>query len=80
MNTLQVKIGNSLYIGSDHPIVVQTMCNTHTNDVEGTVAQCRRMVDAGAQLIRITVPGMQDVDNIRQIRDRLRSEGITTRL
>jgi len=80
MNTLQVKIGNSLYIGSDHPIVVQTMCNTHTNDVEGTVAQCRRMVDAGAQLIRITVPGMQDVDNIRQIRDRLRSEGITTPL
>ena len=64
MKTLQVRIGDNLYIGSDHPIVVQTMCNTHTYDVEATVDQCRRMAAAGAQLIRITVPGLQDVENI----------------
>lgn len=80
MKTLQVRIGNNLVIGSDYPIVVQTMCNTHTYDIDGTVAQCRRMADAGAQLIRITVPGMQDVEHIREIHDRLRREGIDTPL
>lgn len=80
MKTLQVRIGNNLVIGSDYPIVVQTMCNTHTYDIDGTVAQCRRMADAGAQLIRITVPGMQDVEHIREIHDRLRREGIGTPL
>lgn len=80
MKTLQVRIGDNLYIGSDHPIVVQTMCNTHTYDVEATVAQCRRMAEAGAQLIRITVPGLQDVEHMRQIHDSLRREGICTPL
>lgn len=80
MNTLQVRIGNNLVIGSEHPIVVQTMCNTHTSDIDATVAQCRRMAEAGAQLIRITVPGMPDVEHIREIHGRLRSEGIDTPL
>lgn len=80
MKTLQVRIGNNLVIGSEHPIVVQTMCNTHTSDIDATVAQCHRMAEAGAQLIRITVPGMQDVEHIREIHGRLRSEGVDTPL
>ena len=56
-------------IGGGHPIVVQTMCNTHTNDVEGTVAQCIRMAEAGAELIRITVPGLPEVEPLREIRN-----------
>ena len=76
MKTLQVRIGNNLVIGSEHPIVVQTMCNTHTSDIDATVSQCRRMAEAGAQLIRITVPGMPDVEHIREIHGRLRSEGV----
>lgn len=80
MKTLQVRIGNNLVIGSEHPIVVQTMCNTHTSDIDATVAQCRRMAEAGAQLIRITVPGMTDVEHIREIHGRLRSEGVDTPL
>ena len=80
MKTLQVRIGNNLVIGSEHPIVVQTMCNTHTSDIDATVAQCRRMAEAGAQLIRITVPGMPDVEHIREIHGRLRSEGVDTPL
>ena len=75
--TEKVNIGSgSLVIGGGSPIVVQTMCNTHTDDVEGTLAQCRRMVAAGAEMIRITVPGLQDVPHIREIRERLRAEGI----
>lgn len=77
MKTLVAKAGNVL-IGSGHPIVVQTMCNTHTSDIEATVDQCRRMKEAGAEMIRITVPGLQDVSHIKEIKQRLRSEGIDT--
>ena len=76
LQTLPVRVGKDLVIGGGAPLVVQTMCNTHTSDVEATVAQCRRLAAAGAQMIRITVPGLQDVPCIREIRGRLRSEGI----
>ena len=80
MKELKVKIGNKLVIGEPGHIVVQTMCNTHTYDVDATVAQCRAMASSGAELIRITVPGMKDVPCIREIKDRLRAEGIDTPL
>lgn len=79
MKTVQVKIGN-LMMGSDYPIRIQTMCNTHTCDVEATVAQCRRLAAAGSELIRITVPGQQDVPHVAEISRRLRAEGIQTPL
>ena len=62
-------------MGGDSPIVVQTMCDTHTYDVDATVAQCLRLAEAGAGLIRITVPGINDVQHIREIRRRLREAG-----
>ncbi len=58
--------------------MVQTMCNTHTSDVEATVAQCIRLRDAGAQMIRITVPGQNDVGSVRLIKEKLRAAGVTT--
>ena len=81
LQTRTVRVGDSgLCIGSGHPIVVQTMCNTHTSDVEATVAQCRRLAAAGAQLIRITVPSLSDVPHLTEIRRQLRSEGISVPL
>ena len=80
METLKVRIGKDLIIGDPSHIVVQTMCNTHTDDVDATVAQCVRMVEAGAELIRITVPGMKDVPCIKEIKERLRARGIQTPL
>ena len=77
--TLTVPVGNVL-LGGDAPIVVQTMCNTHTDDIEGTVRQCIRLSKAGSQLIRITVPGLKDVEHIREIRRRLREAGVDTPL
>ncbi len=74
METRVVKVGDVL-IGGNHPIVVQTMCNTHTYDVDATVAQTLRLAAAGAQLVRITVPGLQDVPHIREIKDRVRAAG-----
>ena len=76
LTTRTVSVGGSVLIGSGHPIVVQTMCNTRTADVESTVAQCRRLIAAGAQLIRITVPSLSDVQALERIHATLRSEGI----
>ena len=73
LKTRTVHAGNVL-IGSGHPIVVQTMCNTHTADVEATVAQCERLVKAGAQLIRITVPSLKDVPALEEIRRRVQAD------
>ena len=77
MKTLQAKAGNVL-IGGGSPIVIQTMCNTHTKDVEATLEQCRRMYEAGSGLIRITCPAPADVPYMEEIHDRLRAEGIDT--
>ncbi len=75
MRTLTAKAGNVL-IGAGNPIVVQTMCNTHTSDVEATVAQCVRLYEAGSEMIRITVPGPADVECVKSIKSRLKELGI----
>ena len=78
MKTLTATVGN-VKIGSGYPIAVQTMCNTHTYDEDVTVSQCVRMHEAGADIIRITVPGLADVPHIKAIREKLRSMGIDCR-
>ena len=80
LETRTVRVGDNVLIGSGHPIVVQTMCNTHTSDIEATVAQCKLLAAAGSQLIRITVPSMADVKHLEEIHSRLRAEGIDTPL
>ena len=75
MKVLTARAGN-VQIGGGNPIVVQTMCNTHTCDVEATVAQCVRLSEAGAQMIRITVPGPSDVECVKAIKSRLLNQGI----
>ncbi|MBO4447653.1 MAG: (E)-4-hydroxy-3-methylbut-2-enyl-diphosphate synthase [Bacteroidales bacterium] len=77
---LKARISNSVTIGPGEPIVVQTMCNTHTSDVEATVAQCLELAAAGSQLIRITVPGLNDVPAVRSIKENLRARGCNTPL
>lgn len=80
MKSREILIGNNLRMGGNNPIVIQTMCNTHTCDVEASLAQCKRLAKAGAQLIRLTVPGMKEVDDLAQIRRRLHEDGIETPL
>lgn len=64
-----------LVIGGGHPLVVQTMCNTHTQDVEASVAQCLELAAAGAQMIRLTTQGLKEVEALKEIKRRLRSAG-----
>ena len=79
MKTCVVKVGPVL-IGGDNPIVPQTMLNTHTSDIEATLAQAVRVADAGAQLIRITVPALSDVECLAKIHRRFRAMGYDTPL
>lgn len=61
-----------LCIGSDYPIRIQTMANTSTNDIEGSVAQALRCREAGAELLRYTTQGLREVESLRQIHELLR--------
>jgi len=79
MKKIQVKIGNVIF-GGDSQIVVQTMCNTPTQDIDASFEQCLRLSKEGAQLIRLTTQGMKEVAALKVIKERLRSEGITTPL
>ena len=79
MTTLTITAGN-VTIGGNAPIVVQTMCNTHTSDIEASVAQCRRLSKAGAEIIRLTVPSLGQVESLLKIKEQLRAEGIDTPL
>lgn len=80
IKTLEVRVGDSVVIGGGGAIVIQTMCNTHTSDIEATVDQCLELAAAGSELIRITVPGLQDIPHIKAIKERLRSQGCNTPL
>ncbi len=66
--TSQTRVGN-IYIGSDSPIRIQTMANTSTNDIEGSVAQAKRCFAAGSELLRYTTQGIREVESLRQIRE-----------
>ena len=75
MITRTVQIGN-ISLGGESPIVVQTMCNTHTSDIDASVRQCVELYDAGAQMIRLTVPSLGQVDSLAEIKRQLRERGI----
>ena len=79
MKRITARIGN-VSVGGGNPIVVQTMCNTHTADIEASTAQCIRLAQTCAGIIRLTVQGMAEVQAIGEIRSRLRSAGYTTPL
>ena len=71
---------HGLIIGGGAPLVVQTMCNTHTQDVEASLAQCLQLAAAGAQMIRLTTQGLKEVEALKEIKRRLRNAGCTVPL
>ena len=64
--TTQVQVGN-IFIGSDYPIRVQTMANTSTNDIDASVEQARRCIEAGTELLRFTTQGLREVESLKEI-------------
>ena len=66
-NTNVVSIGN-MKIGGTHPIAIQSMCNTKTTDVRGTIEQIHKLEKAGCEIIRVTVPTLEAALAMREIK------------
>src|SRR5215468_3803985 len=77
--TTQVKVGH-VAVGGGAPIVVQSMTNTDTADIEGTIAQVAALSRAGSEMVRITVDREEAAAAVPHIRDGLRKRGIDTPL
>lgn len=67
-------------IGGDNPIRIQSMATTDTNDTEGSVAQAKRIIDAGGELVRFTTQGVREAENMKHISARLKADGYDTPL
>ena len=70
MKTREIQIG-SVTIGGDHPIAIQSMTNTKTEDVEATVRQIRELTVAGCDIIRVAVPTMEAAEAITEIKKQI---------
>jgi len=69
--TREVGIGEHV-LGGTNPISVQSMTTTNTFDVQETLAQIRRLEEAGCEIVRVTVPKKEDVEGVKAIRDQIR--------
>jgi len=62
-------------IGGENPIRIQSMTNTNTNDIEGSVAQIERIVDAGADIVRLTAQGTREAMSLKEIEAGIHRDG-----
>ena len=67
-------------MGGDNPIRIQSMTTTPTTDTEASVAQAKRIIEAGGEYVRLTTQGVREAENLKNINAALRAEGITTPL
>lgn len=74
-----VQIGNTP-LGGSNPIRVQSMTNTSTMDTRGSVEQCKRIIEAGADYVRLTAQGVREAKNLALIRADLRAQEYQTPL
>jgi (E)-4-hydroxy-3-methylbut-2-enyl-diphosphate synthase len=73
--TITIKIGD-IPMGSDYPIRVQSMTTVDTMDTQGSIDEVIRMVDSGCEYVRITAPSVKEAQNLENIRNGLRKQGI----
>ena len=77
--TTVAHVGN-IGIGGDNPIRIQSMATVDTNDTEGCVAQAKRIINAGGELVRFTTQGTREAENMKNISARLKADGYQTPL
>ena len=68
----------ALNIGGENPVRIQSMTTTSTDDTEGSVAQAKRIIDAGGELVRLTTQGKREAENLQHINAGLRAAGYTS--
>lgn len=78
-STWPVRVGR-VELGGSNPIRLQSMTSTSTMDSEGSVAQIKRIVDAGGEIVRLTAQGVREAENLADIEARLRAQGVDTPL
>lgn len=72
--TTTTKVGEVL-IGSSYPIRIQSMATTDTNDTAASIAQAKRIIDAGGELVRFTTQGSREAENMKNISSGLKADG-----
>jgi len=77
--SISVSVG-SVSVGGPHPIVVQSMTNTDTADIESTVQQVKALAKAGSELVRVTVNSVEAAAAVAPIRERLDAMGVSVPL
>lgn len=77
--TTPTHVGGIIIGGGEH-IKVQSMTTTNTNDTAACVAQAKRIIDAGGELVRLTTQGVREAENMKNISAALKAEGIMTPL
>ena len=77
--TTEVRIGKTP-LGGDNPIRIQSMTNTPTQEVEKSVEQCIRIIEAGADYVRLTAQGTREAESLAAIEDELHRRGYRTPL
>jgi len=77
--SVAVDIGD-VPMGANHPIRVQSMTNTDTLDTAASVAQCIRIIEAGADYVRLTAQGIREAENLAEIKKEIRRAGFRTPL
>ena len=78
-SSVQVSVG-TVRVGGSAPIVVQSMTNTDTADIEGTAQQVKALARAGSELVRITVNSTEAAAAVAPIRERLEQMGVSVPL
>ncbi|MGE3248145.1 MAG: flavodoxin-dependent (E)-4-hydroxy-3-methylbut-2-enyl-diphosphate synthase [Beijerinckiaceae bacterium] len=77
--TVAVKVGEGRgaeFVGGEHPVVVQSMTNTDTADIDSTVAQCAALARTGSEIVRITVDRDEAAAAVPHIKERLLKMGV----
>ena len=77
--TINVSVGDVI-IGSDYPIVTQSMTTASTLDTEASVEEAIKIIDAGGQIVRFTAPNIKEAENLQNNKDSLRNKGYTNPL
>ncbi|MBN1337893.1 MAG: (E)-4-hydroxy-3-methylbut-2-enyl-diphosphate synthase [Bacteroidales bacterium] len=75
LKTHTVCVGD-VCIGGEHPVRIQSMTNTLTSDTGATAGQVEKLVKAGCELVRISVPGLKDIHPLQQIKNELKKRGV----
>jgi (E)-4-hydroxy-3-methylbut-2-enyl-diphosphate synthase len=70
----EIKIGN-IAIGGDNPVLVQSMTNVPTSNIQASVEQCIRIFDAGGDMVRLTTQGLKEIECLKEIREELNKKG-----